>query len=621
MPRLHVALGLLVSGLGLGLFDVLRGVSRTHAPTSVADLLLAWLAAAAAVVTICAPLLWLRFEISAALSARARVGLGALDGAAFGVVALLFEQVVSVPFGRRVAYVAALAVGGAFATTVVSRVPKARTAICLLLGVILVAYAETLTHRGKMFLRLSLDVVAMGAFTTAIAALAGQAASRRLSLRLLVAALVLLPIAGHVVLARSMSVRAFVYDNAPHAHAFLAHVRLPTPSLPLGNRPCPPGAQRSVRAYKESRSTGSAAQADVLFLSFDAMRYDQADSIPQVWKEIGPHVLFTRAVVPAPRTINSLSAVLRGVPVRQVSFEGSWSGETVAQSATAPIAQILVANGYRAVHVPTHRSFGPSRRLNLGFELAYTEDFAVTETKSDGWYEIVRAREALAKALEIAKGTKEPLLLWVHLMEGHEPYRWDGGRGPASLAGQRRAFGGVDGLAAEFLRHFRAARGTRKAVVAIFGDHGEEFGEHGGSFHSTTLHAEQVRAALAFAAPAIDNAVIDAPVSHSALPATVLDLLGLPPAPTFSEATLLPCLDARAACPDLAVSQMAIFGHSIGYTFDRYRMIVDPDHSIERLYDNDTDPFEYRDIAEREPKLMQTLRARAQKFDQERCVP
>jgi arylsulfatase A-like enzyme len=41
------------------------------------------------------------------------------------------------------------------------------------------------------------------------------------------------------------------------------------------------------------------------------------------------------------------------------------------------------------------------------------------------------------------------------------------------------------------------------AVVIVTADHGEEFGEHGGRYHGTTVYEEQVRVPLVMNAPGL----------------------------------------------------------------------------------------------------------------------
>jgi hypothetical protein len=65
---------------------------------------------------------------------------------------------------------------------------------------------------------------------------------------------------------------------------------------------------------------------------------------------------------------------------------------------------------------------------------------------------------------------------------------------------------------------------------------------------------------------------------------------------------------------------MNLFGAWVGYTFERHRLLADPEHGIERLYDSATDPLEQRDLAKSEPVLMEKLRERAREFDRRHCV-
>jgi membrane-anchored protein YejM (alkaline phosphatase superfamily) len=405
------------------------------------------------------------------------------------------------------------------------------------------------------------------------------------------------------------STRILVYEYGAHAGALLGWVAKVNPRrTELGNAACASGEKPRSALVGRAPASQAAAGADVLFLSFDAMRWDHAGAVSELWRELGPHVRFTRALSPAPRTENSCAALLRGVPARLAARRESALGRPT-------LAEILARHGYRAVQVPTHFYFGPGRFQNAGFELALTAEFPKKLRR------IVPADSALRKALEVVRSTPKPLFLWVHLMEGHEPYRWNGGQGPPTPAAQRRAFHDLDGPAAAFLREFRRDRGARPLIIAVFGDHGEEFGEHGGAFHSTSVYAEQVRVAFALSAPGVSEMSVDAPVSLASIPATGVDLLGLDAAATFTEPSLLGCLANRADCPTVAVSQMLAFGSSVGYTFERYRLLVDPEHDIERLYDSVTDPLERNDLVPSEPALLASLRERARRFDRERCVP
>ena len=91
---------------------------------------------------------------------------------------------------------------------------------------------------------------------------------------------------------------------------------------------------------------------------------------------------------------------------------------------------------------------------------------------------------------------EHPLFVWVHLFEPHEPYdppaEFVSGDSPrARYEGEVRA---SDRASVSSSRVFRGVRPN--ATVIVTADHGEEFGEHGGSYHGTTLYDEQVRVPL-----------------------------------------------------------------------------------------------------------------------------
>jgi arylsulfatase A-like enzyme len=153
--------------------------------------------------------------------------------------------------------------------------------------------------------------------------------------------------------------------------------------------------------------------------------------------------------------------------------------------------------------------------------------------------------------------------------------------------------------------------------VAVFGDHGEEFGEHGGRFHCSSVHAEQVRVVFWLAGAGIPVGRFDQPVSTAALPATVLEALALPPAPTMIVPSLLPALRGTAPFPELAVSELRYeYRQSVGYTGARYRLVHDPVNRIEMLFDAERDPLEQHDLARERPVELERMRALARRWDE-----
>jgi hypothetical protein len=601
------ATGVLLGAVSVGFVDVVHASLRMPVAPAPWVFGCAWIASTGGLASVAAPLLLAHRAAFRAASQKLRVLLGAVETFVLAALGLLVEESPSIAPEFRLALTLCLTAGaGVVVGFIAPRSPRLVRFGALAAGCALLLWVETLAGRSRPWLRFSIDLTLLGACGAVWEGLRDKTARATAVFASLVAVVVAAPLG-----LLAPAVRGVVFEYGAHARSLLTWAAvLVRPPNSLGTVVCPDGPPRPSPTER-ARLSGSAERADVLFVSFDAMRWDHADSVPQTWRALGAHVVFTRAVSPAPRTEHSFAALLRGVPARYAPTRESVLGRPT-------IAEVLAKRGYRTVQVPTHRYFGPRYWMNDGFELAYTAEFPDVKK-----LRLVPADSALKKALEVARGTPAttPLLLWVHLMEGHEPYRFRGGKGPFAPEGQRRAFRDLDARVATFIREARAIRAGRPLVVAVFGDHGEEFGEHGGAFHSTTVYAEQVRVAFALAAPGFGETRIDAPVSLAALPATIVDLLGLGPIETFRTPSLLGCLDDRERCPDLAVSQMMTFGSFVAYTFERHRLLVDPEHGIERLFDSTSDPLEKHDLAPSEPALLGALRERARAFDRANCVP
>ncbi len=63
-------------------------------------------------------------------------------------------------------------------------------------------------------------------------------------------------------------------------------------------------------------------------------------------------------------------------------------------------------------------------------------------------------------------------------------------------------------------------------------------------------------------------------------------------------------VESRSLCPEVAVSELFPYGATIGYTFERYRLVVDGKHDIERVFDSRQDPFDKNDIFAEQPDLV-----------------
>jgi hypothetical protein len=385
---------------------------------------------------------------------------------------------------------------------------------------------------------------------------------------------------------------------------------------------CRDGDGAPAAAHSTAVVAIAARPPDLLLLSIDSLRWDVADSLTDLPRAIGPHARLTRAVSPSAKTTRTLAAVLRGRPVRQVRLD-TWPGvrgEALWRDRSPTLGHALAPRGYRVVTIPTDSYLDPRYGVAAGFESVYAAAHEARGLEL-AWSPFARDRMRTAPGLEVllrlARSTPGPLCAWIHAMEPHFPFYWGAkGKGPWSTEGLSRSVREVDRQLARFLEAFARVRG-RRPVVAVFGDHGEEIWEHGGSAHGTSVHAEQVRVGLWLGGPGVPEGTWDAPVSVSSVAPTLAELGGAEVPRSMTEPSLLPALQGRAPWPALAVSEASAAGRDwVGYTGPRYRLLVEPEHDLVELYDADRDPLELHDLAAERPSVLRAALRDARRWDE-----
>jgi hypothetical protein len=356
-----------------------------------------------------------------------------------------------------------------------------------------------------------------------------------------------------------------------------------------------------------SKFHGTSAGRDILILSVDSLRFDVASELDETSAVLGDHSRLQNAVSPTPSTRSSLSSTMRGRPFRQVRFDQvpGLRGRNPVFDPSPTIADVLSEHGYRTLTVPTHRYLNPETRVLAGFEALVPEDPG----------RFVPGPEAAALLLPEIASTPGPVCVFLHYMESHHPFRYGDEVGPDSIVGLKAAVNFVDHEMASLIREITRLRG-REPIVVVFGDHGEEFGEHGGRAHSSTVHSDQVRVSMLISAPGIPDGDFPAPVSTTAVPATLLDLLGVAPPPSMTTETIVPYLSSGELAPTIAVSEVRSMRRANGYTFGRYRLVRDPVRSISMVFDAREDPLESKDISTSQPELLHSLLDQADAWDE-----
>jgi hypothetical protein len=266
---------------------------------------------------------------------------------------------------------------------------------------------------------------------------------------------------------------------------------------------------------------------DIVLLSIDALRADHVGAYgyrrgttPNIDALAARGVVFESAYCPTPHTSYSVTSMMTGKYMRPLLALGL--GED-----SETWAALLRRYDYRtaafyppAVFFIDAARFTDFERRGLDFE-----------------YRKVEFAPAALRASQVAAylGTlpvDRPLFLWVHLFEPHEPYEMHaehpygrGGESSAIDAYDSEIAAADEGVGAILAK---LATRSRKATVIVTADHGEEFGEHGGRYHGTTVYEEQVRVPLVIAGPGIAAHRVATPVQTIDLLPTALSALGIP---------------------------------------------------------------------------------------------
>jgi arylsulfatase A-like enzyme len=230
------------------------------------------------------------------------------------------------------------------------------------------------------------------------------------------------------------------------------------------------------------------------------------------------------------------------------------------------------------------------------------------------------------------RGTERPFFMFLHYMEPHDPYFEHPYNGeayarvanpnpdPVLADKYRAAYDGairfLDDELAKLFGELKAKGIYDDALIVLTADHGEEFHEHGGWWHGTTLYDEQLAVPLIVKAPRGGAAGIvnDAVVSSLDIAPTILQGAGLAVPQTMVGKPL--GLGAGAPAPrDHSFAESELEGNSLqAYRSGGMKVIHAnpgnprglPEH---QLFDVASDPGEQKDLISTQTEVANKLTA------------
>ena len=356
---------------------------------------------------------------------------------------------------------------------------------------------------------------------------------------------------------------------------------------------------------------------NLLFVSVDTVRadhlsvygYDRPTS-PNLDALARAGLVFERAYTPANSTRLALPAMLSGRAVGDLEAD-LWGRNLVLRPGNQPLFERLRAAGWRTeATMPLQVRDGMWFGLGPGFD-AYdgNPEATIHDVSVPALVKDVRAR------LDRLSQAAEPWAIWVHFVEPHEPYLAHAAHafGSAPIDKYDAEIASVDSGLGQLVAHIKALGLADSTLIVYTADHGEEFDEHGRRFHGKQVYDESARVPWIIHVPGATSVRAPAPASLIDLPATLTNLMGVPPAPSHGGVSHVPLLSGgapdwdRGVYLECAFDGFATRAQQRGWVRWPYKAIVDQRTGLEGLYNLEDDPLETQNLRLAEPDTWQRL--------------
>jgi len=385
--------------------------------------------------------------------------------------------------------------------------------------------------------------------------------------------------------------------------------------VPLGAELAPePAAGTELGSLAGQPAAPAAAGVDwsgrsVVLVTIDALRADHLGAYGYT-RRTTPHldalaregVVFDAAYAPTPHTSYSLLSLMTGKYMRPLLLQGVAADSDLW-------ALLLRKYGYKTAAFYPPAVFFIDRPKFMAFESAH---FGFEYFKVEFAEGPPRVQQVESYLTSLPAGG--PLFLWLHLFGPHEPYEEQPGHafGPADVDRYDSEIAAADETLSRVVQLVRGR--DPSAIVIVTADHGEEFGDHGGRYHGTTVYEEQVRVPLIVAGPGLPaGRRVGAAVQTIDLLPTVLSSMKIPVPPRLRGRDLGPYLAPQPAAGAAAEAGLALAETSELSLLAEgsFRLICHRPSGACRLFNLATDPGQQRDVSQKEAARFDALRARA----------
>ena len=379
------------------------------------------------------------------------------------------------------------------------------------------------------------------------------------------------------------------------------------------------------------------AKPDVFLIVMDTVRRDHLSlygysrqTTPKLEARLG-RLRYFNATSQAPQTAPSVASLFTGVPPRVHGLQFDAAKQTFTTGAVplvrdslVTLAQNFKTAGYTTLGVTANPWILPEGGFNRGFDKFVQWREVDPELPNDGQ----RILDQVSGWLDAAPSS--PRFVYAHFMDAHAPYR-KGHQEFVKTIGKEISINGRSPVAPGDLQYMidlydsdilyldamldqlfaRLDASGRPWVAAVIGDHGEEFHEHGGFGHGTSLYEELLRVPAIFTgSQVIDrNGASSYPLELIDVHDMLLAAAGLQNSPMFG------LLSTRQPQPRIPVNRpitSELNGMAAVHQGD-WKYVVTQQPFSEALYNLKKDRLERRNLAANE-------RARIAEFRKEGSV-
>ena len=421
--------------------------------------------------------------------------------------------------------------------------------------------------------------------------------------------------------------------------------------VPVAQYPPPP-----------ARPAAPAGAPNVVLIVVDTLRADHLSCYgytgirtPHIDRLAGDGLRYASTFSQASWTRPSIATILSGL---YPSSHGAIHKADILPDRVDTLAENLQRFGYRTVGFADNANISQAFNFQQGFDeyryLAPTFFFLANEPAAQlalysglrlirerflshwvdvhHYYQPAEVVTAEVTAWLVHGAERQPFFLFIHYMDAHDPYMVHpfNGEGyarvanpnpPPAVAERYRQL--YDGGIAYLDEHMGALFDTLRArnlydrsLVVLTADHGEEFQEHGGWWHGTTLYDEQIHVPLLVKPPgnSVAGRVIEELATSLDIAPTIVAAAGAPVPGTF-QGHVLPLDDGRPPARQSVFSEEDFEGNVLQAVRTREWKLITANSDNPRglppeaLFDVVTDPRESSNVRAAQPAAAEILRA------------